>query len=67
MNGRPFVAGNWMVDNTAAGAGVRDLYDGGVTGKNAAESFAQPDTDGALVDGKGLEPEFMRAAHSRSA
>jgi triosephosphate isomerase len=54
----------------AVAEGVRVLYGGSVTGKNAAEFFAQPDIDGALVGGASLKPEFVeivRAAQARSA
>ena len=54
----------------AVAEGVRVLYGGSVTGKNAAEFFAQPDIDGALVGGASLKPEFLeivRAAQARSA
>jgi triosephosphate isomerase (TIM) len=41
-----------------AGA-IRILYGGSVTGANAAEFFAQPDIDGALVGGASLKDEFI--------
>jgi triosephosphate isomerase (TIM) len=48
---------------------VRIQYGGSVTAKNAAEFFAQPDIDGALVGGASLKPaEFsaiVKAAASR--
>jgi triosephosphate isomerase len=53
----------------AVAEGARVLYGGSVTGKNAAEFFAQPDIDGALVGGASLKPEFVevaRAAQSRT-
>jgi triosephosphate isomerase len=36
---------------------IRILYGGSVTAANAAEFFAQPDIDGALVGGASLKPE----------
>jgi len=40
---------------------VRVLYGGSVTGANAAEFFARPDIDGALVGGASLKPnEFIK-------
>jgi triosephosphate isomerase len=53
----------------AVAEGARVLYGGSVTGSNAAEFFAQPDIDGALVGGASLKPEFVeivRAAQSRA-
>ncbi len=38
---------------------IRVLYGGSVTGANAAEFFAQPNVDGALVGGASLKPEFV--------
>jgi triosephosphate isomerase len=38
----------------ADGNGVRILYGGSVKGSNAAEIFAIPDVDGALVGGASL-------------
>ncbi|HEY8593599.1 MAG TPA: triose-phosphate isomerase [Sphingomicrobium sp.] len=40
----------------AAGGQVRILYGGSVKGSNAAEIFAVPDVDGALVGGASLKP-----------
>ncbi len=40
---------------------VRVLYGGSVTGSNAAEFFAQPDIDGALVGGASLKLEEFAA------
>jgi len=54
---------------TTVAQGARILYGGSVTGANAAEFFAQPDIDGALVGGASLKPEFVeivRAAQSRA-
>jgi triosephosphate isomerase len=54
----------------AVAEGVRVLYGGSVTGKNAAEFFNQPEIDGALVGGASLKPEFIeivRAAQARAA
>ena len=54
----------------AVAEGVRVLYGGSVTGSNAAEFFAQPDIDGALVGGASLKPDFVeivRAAQARAA
>ena len=36
-------------------------YGGSVTAENAAELFAQPDIDGALVGGASLKPEQFAA------
>ncbi len=48
-----------LFGNTAAQA-VRVLYGGSVKSSNAAEFFAQPDIDGALVGGASLKPaEFI--------
>jgi triosephosphate isomerase len=44
-----------MFGAEVAGA-VRIQYGGSVTAKNAAEFFAQPDIDGALVGGASLKP-----------
>lgn len=45
----------------AAGKGIRLLYGGSVKGSNAAEIFAVPDVDGALVGGASLKAaEFAR-------
>ncbi|MGH2358304.1 MAG: triose-phosphate isomerase, partial [Candidatus Limnocylindria bacterium] len=45
-------------------------YGGSVTADNAAEFFAQPDIDGALVGGASLKPEvfsgILRAAAAES-
>jgi len=38
---------------------VRVQYGGSVTAANAAELFAMPDIDGALVGGASLKPEFV--------
>ncbi len=54
----------------AVAEGVRVLYGGSVTGKNAAEFFGRPDIDGALVGGASLKPEFVeivRAAQARAS
>jgi len=40
----------------ATAQAIRVLYGGSVTGANAAEFFAQPDIDGALVGGASLKP-----------
>jgi len=42
----------------SAGA-IRIQYGGSVTGANAAELFAMPDIDGALVGGASIKPEFV--------
>ncbi len=47
---------------------VRVLYGGSVTAANAAEFFAQPDIDGALVGGASLKPdEFPAIVKAASA
>jgi triosephosphate isomerase len=43
--------------NADVAAGVRILYGGSVSGKNAAELLAQPNVDGALVGGASLKAE----------
>lgn len=43
-----------------AAQAVRVLYGGSVTGANAADFFAQPDIDGALVGGASLKPDFIQ-------
>ncbi|MCV6603948.1 MAG: triose-phosphate isomerase [Porticoccaceae bacterium] len=44
-----------------AGSGTRILYGGSVKSSNAAEIFAQPDIDGALVGGASLDAqEFLK-------
>jgi triosephosphate isomerase len=43
---------------------IRILYGGSVTGANAAEFFAQPNVDGALVGGASLKPEFIEIARA---
>jgi len=43
----------------AGAANVRILYGGSVTPENAAELFAQPDIDGALVGGASLDAEKL--------
>jgi triosephosphate isomerase (TIM) len=49
---RPAIAGLYGEETAQA---VRVLYGGSVTGANAAEFFAQPDIDGALVGGASLK------------
>jgi triosephosphate isomerase (TIM) len=45
--------------------GLRVLYGGSVTGANAAEFFAQPDIDGALVGGASLKTaDFIKIARA---
>lgn len=52
-----------QVDKDAA-ARTRILYGGSVKAKNAAELFAQPDIDGALVGGASLKAEdFLAICH----
>lgn len=41
--------------------GIRIIYGGSVSGKNAKEFFAQPDIDGALVGGCSLKLDEFRA------
>jgi len=43
------------------GARIRILYGGSVKAENAAELFAVPDVDGALVGGAALDPEEFAA------
>ncbi len=47
-----------LFDGQTADA-VRVQYGGSVTPANAAEFFAQPDIDGALVGGASLKPDFV--------
>lgn len=55
-----------LFDLVADGEAVRLLYGGSVNAENAAELFAQPDIDGALVGGASLDAEafatIVRAA-----
>lgn len=51
---RPALSGLFGESNAQA---IRILYGGSVTAANAAEFFAQPDIDGALVGGASLKPE----------
>lgn len=41
--------------------GIRIIYGGSVSGKNAKDFFSQPDIDGALVGGCSLKPDEFRA------
>lgn len=51
-----------------AAQSVRILYGGSVTGANAAELFAQPDIDGALVGGASLKtPDFVKIIQAAAA
>ena len=45
----------------ASAQAIRILYGGSVTAANAAEFFAQPDIDGALVGGASLKPDEIVA------
>lgn len=48
-----------------AADGIRILYGGSVSAANAAEFFAQPDIDGALVGGASLKPaDFVAIARA---
>ncbi len=49
------------VGGADAAAEVPILYGGSVTAANAAEFFAQPDVDGALVGGAALDAEGFAA------
>ena len=51
----------------AAGEGIRILYGGSVKAGNAAELFAQPDIDGALVGGAALVAEDFKAIIAAAA
>ena len=55
------IAERWRV------AGVRVLYGGSVTGENAAQLFAQPDIDGALVGGASLRAAEFAAIVTAAA
>lgn len=56
-----FVRG-WLRDRAAeSAAAVRVLYGGSVTPDNAADLFAQPDVNGALVGGASLQAERFLA------
>ena len=46
---------------------IRILYGGSVTAANAAEFFAQPDIDGALVGGASLKAEEFVAIAQAAA
>lgn len=52
----------WTHDKIGAdvAAGLRILYGGSVTGKNAAELYKKPDINGFLVGGASLKPEFRQ-------
>ncbi len=50
-----------LADRFAGGDGVEILYGGSVKPGNAAELFAQPDLDGALVGGASLDAESFAA------
>ena len=50
-----------LAERFGGGAGVEILYGGSVKPGNAAELFAQPDLDGALVGGASLEAESFAA------
>jgi triosephosphate isomerase len=51
--------------STEISGAIRILYGGSVTPANAAELFAQPDIDGALVGGASLKSDdFMAIAHA---
>jgi triosephosphate isomerase len=57
---RPALAELFGAENAQA---IRILYGGSVTASNAAEFFAYPDIDGALVGGASLKPdEFVAIA-----
>ncbi|HLO33244.1 MAG TPA: triose-phosphate isomerase [Anaerolineales bacterium] len=51
---RPALTDLFEAENAAA---IRILYGGSVTASNAAEFFAYPDIDGALVGGASLKPD----------
>ena len=55
-----------LFDADAAGA-IRVLYGGSVTGANAAEYFARPEIDGALVGGASLKVEDFVAITQAAA
>jgi triosephosphate isomerase len=55
---RRFVAGLW---SGPAAAAIRIQYGGSVTTANAAELFAQPEIDGALVGGASLKADDFAA------
>ena len=50
----------WLAEKVGkeVGAGVRVIYGGSVTAKNAVELISQPDVDGFLVGGASLKDEF---------
>ncbi|MGE5774627.1 MAG: triose-phosphate isomerase, partial [Chloroflexota bacterium] len=57
---RPALTELFKADGAQA---IRILYGGSVTAANAAEFFAYPDIDGALVGGASLKPdEFVAIA-----
>ncbi len=55
-----FIRG-WLSGAGLDGAGTRILYGGSVKAANAAELFAQPDIDGALVGGAALDAMQFKA------
>ena len=50
-----------LADRFSGGEGIAILYGGSVKASNAAELFAQPDLDGALVGGASLDAEGFAA------
>src|SRR5512147_2213540 len=61
---RPALSGLFDESNAQA---IRILYGGSVTATNAAEFFAQPDIDGALVGGASLKPDEIVAITKAAA
>ena len=61
---RPALSDLFGEENAAA---IRILYGGSVTASNAAEFFAFPDIDGALVGGASLKPDEFIAITKASA
>ena len=61
---RTALAGLFGESNAQA---IRILYGGSVTAANAAEFFAQPDIDGALVGGASLKPDEIVAITKAAA
>jgi len=59
-----YIRGRLTADFGEAGAGIQIQYGGSVKPENAAALMAQPDIDGALVGGAGLEAEsFSKIIH----
>jgi triosephosphate isomerase len=56
-----FIRGLVAAEDGSAAQSIRIIYGGSVKPDNAAELFAQPDIDGALVGGASLQAEQFSA------